>query len=84
MSKNRFEVSTEGMALLHDGRPLWALVKELVANAWDEPSVTRCEVDIQPSERGLIKVTAYDNGSGFTNIEDSYTLFAPTPKQRDA
>lgn len=84
MSKNRFEVSTEGMALLHDGRPLWSLVKELVANAWDEPSVTRCEVDIQPSERGLIKVTAYDNGSGFTNIEDSYTLFAPTPKQRNA
>ena len=84
MAENRFEVSTEGMALLHDGRPLWALVKELVANAWDEPSVTKCEVTIQPAMRGLITVTAYDNGSGFTNIEDSYTLFAPTPKQRNA
>ena len=53
MAKNRFEVSTEGMALLHDGRPLWALVKELVANAWDEPSVTKCDVTIQPAMRGI-------------------------------
>lgn len=84
MVKNRFEVSTEGMALLHDGRPLWALVKELVANAWDEPDVTTCVVDIRPTERGVITITASDDGGGFSNIDDSFTLFAPTPKQKDA
>ena len=78
MVKNRFDVSTEGMALLHAGRPLWALVKELVANAWDEPSVTRCEVDIQPSERGIITIKVADDGGGFSNIEDSFTIFAPS------
>lgn len=84
MTKNRFEVSTEGMALLHAGRPLWALVKELVANAWDEPSARTCWVDIQPSGKGLITIKVVDDGNGFSNIEDSFTLFGSTPKQRDA
>ena len=79
--KNRFEVSTQGMALLHDGRPLWSLVKELVANAWDEPSVTKCTVDIQSPMRGVIEIRVEDDGSGFSDIEDAYTLFAPTAKQ---
>ena len=32
----RFAVSTAGMAQLHAGRPVWQLLKELIANAWDE------------------------------------------------
>ena len=32
----RFAVSTAGMAQLHAGRPIWQLLKELIANAWDE------------------------------------------------
>lgn len=41
----RFAVSTEGMAQLHRGRPVWQLLKELVANAWDEGA--NCTVHVQ-------------------------------------
>lgn len=36
MTSERFAVSTAGMAQLHAGRPVWQLLKELIANAWDE------------------------------------------------
>jgi hypothetical protein len=89
--KARFEVSTEGMKGLHDGRPLWSLVKELVANAWDEET-TLCKVTIDGHEevyeggevKGIIKVAVEDDGGGFSDIADSYTLMAPTSKRQEA
>jgi len=80
-NKNRFEVSTEGMKLLHEGRPLWELVKELIANAWDE-DITRCEVSLIKATRSLVEIMVEDDGAGFRDITDAYTLFAPTPKQQ--
>jgi DNA topoisomerase VI subunit B len=68
MSKARFEVSTEGMKGLHDGRPLWSLVKELVANAWDEDT-SLCEVTIEPfktkAKEDQIFIKVEDDGPGF-------------------
>jgi hypothetical protein len=87
---NRFEVSTEGMKGLHAGRPLWGLVKELVANVWDEPTATICSVVIEPvvdfhGERPeCIKVSVGDDGDGFADATDAYTLMAPTNKRNDA
>ena len=64
-AKARFEVSTEGMAGLHEGRELWSLAKELVANAWDEKT-TVCIVNISPlfGENGeeRIEVKVEDDG----------------------
>ena len=40
----RFAVSTAGMAQLHAGRPVWQLLKELIANAWDEGANCRVAV----------------------------------------
>jgi len=100
--KPRFEVSTEGMKGLHDGRPLWSLVKELVANAWDEKT-TMCAVDIRvipegsdktegadrdilgesTEERDII-ITVEDDGRGFSDVADAYTLMAPTSKRQDS
>ena len=86
MSKARFEVSTEGMKGLHDGRPLWSLVKELVANAWDEDT-SLCEVTIEPfktkAKEDQIFIKVEDDGPGFKDIDDSYTLMAPTSKRQD-
>ena len=106
--KPRFEVSTEGMKGLHDGRPLWSLVKELVANAWDEKTsvckvdirvipeeadmpvdfnrpiwYTRGDRDISTEERDII-ITVEDDGKGFSDVADAYTLMAPTSKRQDA
>ena len=81
--KNRFEVSTEGMRMLHDGRPLWQLVKELVANCWDE-EVSLCSVSINTAGKGIIEIKVEDDGNGFSDITDSYTLMKPTPKMGNA
>ena len=79
--KNRFEVSTEGMRLLHEGRPLWQLVKELISNSWDE-EVTKCDVHINRFKtRGVVEVIVEDDGNGFNDITDSFTLMKPTEKQ---
>ena len=78
---NRFEVSTEGMRQLHEGRPLWQMVKELVANAWDE-DITTCDATIEyVLEDNNVRITVTDDGKGFTDIADAYTLMAPTPKR---
>jgi len=77
-SAERFSVSTEGMAQLHRDREPWYLVKELVANAWDEGADT--DVIVQATESG-VTVSVEDDGTGFANIEDAYTLMRPTPKR---
>ena len=81
--KNRFEVSSEGMRMLHESRPLWQLVKELIANSWDE-DITYCYVDIENIQRGKIKITVQDDGPGFSDITDAYTLMSPTSKRSDS
>ena len=86
-AKARFEVSTEGMAGLHEGRDLWSLAKELVANVWDEDS-TICHVEINPifsPERvERLEVKVEDDGPGFKDINDAFTLMAPTNKRHDS
>ena len=83
-SKERFTVSHEGMREQHAGRAPWELVKELVQNAWDEaPEATVCRIDIQSASPGYTSVTVYDNGPGFADISDAYTLLKSTPKRRD-
>jgi hypothetical protein len=82
MTKERFEVSTEGMRAIHAGRPLWQLVKELVANAWDEEGVTVCDVSLTPiytSMETIVSVT--DDGPGFSDIADAWTLLGHTAKR---
>lgn len=81
--KARFEVSTEGMRLLHQGRPLWQLAKELIANSFDE-EITTCDVEVNYVGRGLIEIKVSDDGKGFIDIADSYTVWAPTAKRSNA
>ena len=65
---NRFEISTEGMRLLHEGRPLWQLVKELVANSWDEGA--NCRVTIERFS-AYLSIEVEDDGGGFRDIADA-------------
>lgn len=80
MAKARFEVSTEGMRELQSGREPWQLAKELVANAWDE-STTKCEVVVKSLAPRKVYLSVYDDGGGFTKIEDAWTLMGHTPKR---
>lgn len=84
--KNRFEISTEGMRQMHEARPLWQLVKELVANVWDERDngATTCRVEVNAASHGLLEIIVEDDGPGFANITDAYTLMAFTKKRTDS
>ena len=81
----RFAVSHEGMREFHAGREPWELLKELVQNAWDEaPACTLCTVTIEPNTlTGRTKISVEDDGPGFSNIADAYTLLGNTAKRAD-
>lgn len=78
--KARFEVSTKGMRELQSGREPWQLAKELVSNAWDE-TTTICEVTLKSISSHKAKLTVRDDGAGFSDINDAWTLMGHTPKR---
>jgi len=78
--KNRFEVSTEGMRELQSGREPWQLAKELVSNAWDEKT-TICQVKLESITMRTAYLSVYDNGIGFKDIADAWTLMKHTDKR---
>ena len=84
-SNGRFAVSESGMRELNSNREPWDLVKELIQNAWDEsPYATECRVTVEPqSESNATLVTVQDNGRGFSDIADAYTLMGHTSKRLD-
>ena len=60
-------------------------MKELIQNAWDEASfATKCEVPInyQPENQATL-ITVEDDGRGFSDIADTYTLMGHTSKRFD-
>ena len=82
-STRRFEVSEAGMRELNAGRDPWDLVKELVQNSWDEaPIATYCRVTVEPqSDSNTTLVTTEDDGPGFRDVADSFTLMGHTSKR---
>ena len=84
-SSKWFEVDQEGLKDLNAGREPWKLIKELVQNSWDEaPFASECRITTQLSEdRANTEITVEDNGGGFADIRDSYTLMRNTPKRND-
>ena len=79
----RFAVSETGMRELNSGRQPWDLVKELIQNAWDEaPFATECRVtvEVQPDGNATM-ITVEDDGPGFSDIADAYTLMGHTSKR---
>ena len=81
----RFAISHEGMRELQAGREPWELLKELIQNSWDEaPEATACRVSILPHiTTGRTLITVEDDGTGFANIADAYTLMGNTAKRSD-
>ena len=89
-SPERLAVSTQGMRELHAGRAPWSLAKELIQNSWDEsPEATVCTVEVKPlvkgrkEDRSRTVITVTDDGPGFADIRDAYTLMGSTPKRGD-
>ena len=82
---DRFSVSHQGMRALHINREPWQLVKELVQNVWDEaPEATVCRVTISPHPaEDAVQISVEDDGPGFHDLDDAWTLLKHTPKRYD-
>ena len=68
--------------LISDRQP-WELVKELIQNAWDATDFhAECRVTIAPDDDNTTTmVTVEDDGPGFDDIADAYTLMGHTGKR---
>jgi hypothetical protein len=66
--------------------PLWRLVQEIVSNGFDEKSITDIVLNINysPSFDNQINVFIQDNGKGFRNISDVWTLYNPSYKRSNS
>ena len=86
-SAERFAISDVGMRELHANREPSHLVKELIQNCFDEtPDVTVCRVIIKPQQHNgcdAVLVRVEDDGPGFANIADAWTLMGHTVKRKD-
>jgi len=76
------KINTAGFAELQAGRPAWNFVRELVSNAWDE-NIETCSVAVEKEGNRLAEIRIIDDGPGFADLADAYTLFGHTPKRGD-
>ena len=83
--RQRFAIDDSGMRELYVDNPPWRLLKELVQNVWDEaPHATCCKVTIRPGDNsGETVVHVEDDGPGFSDLLDTYTLMKHTDKRYD-
>jgi len=85
-AKSWFEVDKDGLKALQLGKPKSYIIRELVANAWDE-NITFCKIETA-HKNGIATISVEDdNPEGFRDLTDSYTIFKHTikrsnPKQR--
>ena len=86
ISETRFEVNTDGFKTQMSEMPLWRLVQEIVSNGFDEKSISDIILNINysPSFDNQINVLIQDNGKGFRNISDVWTLYNPSYKRSNS
>lgn len=81
---NWFEIDKEGLAQILARKGKEFAIFELVQNAWDEPGVTKVEVELGPDSVAYAKLVVRDDApKGFEKLSDAYTLFAASKKKND-
>ena len=84
-SKSWFEVDKEGLKALQAGKPKHYVLRELIANAFDE-NIKICTVlteFVGEKDGTVFIVVADDSPEGFKNLRDTFTLFGDSSKRRD-
>lgn len=85
-ARNWFEIDKDGLANVAARRGSLAFViYELVQNAWDLAGATRVDVRLVPVPgRPTVELTVSDDHpDGFQNLDDAWTMFAPSEKRAD-
>jgi len=78
--KEWFSVSKEGLKELQAGKPKIQILRELIANSFDEV-ITECNVWIVRQGKSVEISVEDDCPEGFKDITDAYTLFKHTDKR---
>jgi len=75
----------KGLAQLIEKRGKAFALGELIQNAWDENGVTEVNVWLTRIEgKALVRIEIEDDApKGWLNIDDAYTLYAPSKKKKD-
>jgi len=89
--KSAFEVDIKGLRELFGSTPAWRHAVELVTNVFDEflgyqegmVSPTSCVVTLTKDGNRPAQLTVKDDGGGFKDPTDIYTLFRTTEKRKD-
>ena len=76
----QLKVDAEGMRQKVAHRGLLGILQELASNALDE-EITYCDVSVELISGRTYRIRVVDDSpQGFRNLEESYTLFAPSYK----
>jgi hypothetical protein len=81
MTNSWFRVDKDGLRKTVERRGMFAIVAELIQNAWDS-NADRVDVEVKKKvgqPLGTIRVT--DTGGGFDDLTHAYTLFAESNKK---
>ena len=79
--ERRFEIDTEGFKIQMSEMKLWRLIQEIISNSFDEKAVTEIICNISENAEYQIVVDVKDNGTGFRDSRDIYTLFKDSYKR---
>jgi len=79
--QRRFEIDTEGFKTQMSEMSLWRLVQEIISNSFDEKPVTEISCEIHENKKHQVVVDITDNGTGFRDKKDIYTLFKDSYKR---
>lgn len=83
ITENRFEIDTLGFKTQMSEMPLWRLIQELISNSFDEISVNKIRCYISKSNENEITVMVIDDGNGFADYRDIFTLYKDSTKRVD-
>ena len=78
-----FEVDASGFIGLHRARRPDEIVRELYQNVADLADATFCEITIRGELGGSTILSVADDGPGYSDISDAWTLYRETPKWLD-
>lgn len=77
------EVDSNGLKDQMKSVKKFRIVQEIIANSFDEDSVNAIECTISKLGRGRVKVTVKDDGDGFVDYKDIFTMYAKSYKRTD-
>src|SRR3990167_5518450 len=82
ITEHRFEIDTQGFKTQMSEMPMWRLIQEIISNSFDEKSVLSVYCTIVKTN-DMLEVEIIDDGKGFKDHKDIFTLYKDSDKRVD-